>query len=61
MGKKSNYWYTKRLEFIHTLPQEWSLEDDFKRALAWQSLGVDDVLDVSVPWSMSPEVTWKDS
>lgn len=60
-GKKVRYWYTKRLEFLHTLPQEWSLEDDFKRALAWLSLGVDDVLEISVPWSMSPEVTWKDS
>ncbi len=58
--EKVNYWYTKRLEFLHTLPQEWSLEDDFKRALAWLSIGVDDVLDVSVPWSISPEVTWKD-
>ena len=60
-GKQVNYWYTKRLEHLHTLPQEWSLEDDFKRALAWLSLGVDDVLEVSVPWSMSPEVTLKDS
>jgi hypothetical protein len=59
-GEKVNFWYTMRLEFIHTLPQEWTLEDDFKRALAWQSIGVDDVLDVSVPWSLSPEVTWTD-
>lgn len=59
-GNNVNYWYTKRLEFLHTLPQEWSLEDDFKRALAWLSLGVDDVIDVSVPWSMSPEVNFKD-
>jgi hypothetical protein len=56
-----NYWYTKRLEHIHTLPLNWTLEDDFKRALAWQSLGVDDVLEVSVPWSMHPEVSWEDS
>jgi hypothetical protein len=60
-GKNVDYWYTKRLEFLHTLPQEWSLEDDFKRALAWLSLGVDDVMDVSVPWSLNPQVTWKDS
>jgi hypothetical protein len=60
-GKKVNYWYTKRLEFLHTLPQEWSLEDDFKRALAWLSLGIDDVLEVTIPWSTSPEVTWSDS
>ena len=60
-GEKVSYWYTKRLEFLHTLPQEWSLEDDFKRALAWLSLGVDDAIDVSVPWSISPKVTWKDS
>ena len=50
-GEKVNYWYTKRLEFLHTLPQEWSIEDDFKRALAWLSIGVDDVLDVR---SMEP-------
>ena len=56
-----NYWYTMRLEHIHTLPQKWTLEDDFQRALAWQSIGVDDVLEVSVPWSIHPEVTWKDS
>jgi len=49
------------LEHIHTLPQVWDLEDDFKRILAWQSLGVDDIIDVSVPWSISPEVIWKDS
>jgi hypothetical protein len=60
-GEIVNYWYTKRLEFLHSLPQVWSLEDDFKRALAWLSLGVDDVIDVSVPWSLSHQVTWKDS
>lgn len=60
-GQRVEYWYSKRLEHIHTLPQSWNLEDDFKRVLAWQSLGVDDILDVSVPWSISPEVAWKDS
>ena len=60
-GDQVRYWYTKRLEFIHTLRHEWSLEDDFKRALAWKSLGADDILDVSVPWSMHAEVSWKDS
>jgi len=60
-GRQVEYWYSKRLEHIHTLPQSWDLEDDFKRVLAWQSLGVDDILDVSVPWSISLEVTWKDS
>ena len=29
--------------------------------LAWREVGIDDVLDVSVPWSFSPEVTWQDS
>jgi hypothetical protein len=48
------------MEFLHRLPFEWGLDDDFKRALAWKSLGVDDVLDVSVPWSMDPRVTVKD-
>jgi hypothetical protein len=48
------------MEHIHTLPQPWDLEDDFRRVLAWRSLEVDDVLDVSVPWSMGPAVTWQD-
>jgi hypothetical protein len=55
------FWYSKRMEHLHTLPFPWELEDDFRRALAWQSLGVDDVLDVSVPWSADASVTWKDS
>ena len=55
------YWYSNRMEHLHKLPQQWSLEDDFKRVLAWQSLRVDDILDVSVPWSIDPEVTWNDS
>ena len=59
-GNEVKYWYTKRLEHIHTLPQQWSLEDDFKRVLAWLSVGIDDLLDVSVPWSISPDVTYSD-
>jgi hypothetical protein len=55
------YWYSKRMEHLHTLPFEWTLQDDFNRALAWRSLGVDDILDVSVPWSADPRVSWKDS
>jgi hypothetical protein len=60
-GKKVKYWYSKRMEYIHTLPQPWELEDDFKRVLAWQSIGIDDILELSVPWGMNPEVTWQDS
>ena len=60
-GKPVRYWYSKRLEHIHTLPQPWELEDEFRRAEVWLSLGVDDVLEVSVPWSQDPAVTWKDS
>ena len=60
-GGGRRYWYSLRLEHIHTLPQPWDLEDDFRRALAWRSLGVDDVLDVSVPWSADADVTWQDS
>ena len=56
-----SYWYSKRLEHIHTLPQPWELEDEFKRAEAWLSLGIDDVLEVSVPWSQDPAVVTKDS
>jgi hypothetical protein len=60
-GRDVRFWYSKRLEHIHTLPQPWELDDEFKRAEAWLSLGVDDVLEVSVPWSRDPEVTWSDS
>jgi len=59
-GKEVRFWYTSRLEHIHTLPQAWTLEDDFKRVLAWQSVGIDDILDVSVPWGTHPEVTHSD-
>ena len=60
-GHPVSYWYSKRLEHIHTLPQPWELEDEFKRAEAWLSLGIDDILDVSVPWSQDPEVVTKDN
>ena len=55
------YWYSLRMEHLHTLPEPWTLEDDFQRVLAWQRLGVDDLLEVSVPWSVHPGVTWQDS
>jgi len=59
--REVKFWYSKRLEHIHRLPQPWELEDEFKRAEAWLSLGIDDVLEVSVPWSCDPEVSWQDS
>ena len=59
-GKDVKYWYTMRLEHIHTLPQRWDLQDDFERVKAWRSLGVDDILDVSFPWDIHPEVKIKD-
>lgn len=60
-GREVKNWFTRRLEHIHTLPEPWELEDDFRRVLAWQSLGIDDILDVSVPWSIGPDVTWTDT
>ena len=60
-GRPVRFWYSLRMEHIHSLPQPWTLEDDFERFRAWRSLGVDDVLDISVPWSMHPEVVWTDS
>lgn len=59
-GVERTFWYSGRLEHIHTLPQPWTVDDDFDRARAWRSLGIDDVLDVSVPWSMDAEVTFTD-
>jgi hypothetical protein len=55
------HWYTGRLEHLHTLPEPWCLpEDDFQRVLAWRSLGVDDVLEVSPPWGLHPDVRIRD-
>ena len=60
-GRVTPYWYSMRLEHLHTLPHPWTLADEFKRAETWLSLEIDDVLEVSVPWSMNPEVVRKDS
>lgn len=60
-GQPMNYWYTQRLEHLHTLPQPWDVTQDFKRVDAWLSLGMDDVLDVSIPWGMSNRVTLRDT
>lgn len=60
-GADAPYWYSLRMEHLHTLPQPWGLQDDFQRLLAWRSLGVDDVLDVSVPWSVEPSVLIQDT
>jgi len=57
---KQKYWFSHRMEHLHTLPFPWKLEDEFNRVRTWQSLGVDDMVDVSVPWGMSKDVTWKD-
>jgi len=59
--KQVKFWYSKRMEHIHTLPQEWTLEDDFRRVERWLELGIDDILDVSVPWGQDPQVTLADS
>ena len=60
-GREVEHWYSMRMEHIHTLPELWALDDDFRRVRAWLDLGIDDVLDVSVPWSVGPEVTWEDA
>jgi hypothetical protein len=58
---KQRYWFSQRMEHLHTLTFPWDLEDEFNRIKAWQTLGVDDMVDVSVPWGISSDVTWKDS
>ncbi len=59
-GREVTHWYTMRLEHLHTLPEPWDIKQDFKRVDRWLSLGLDDVLDVSVPWSMHPDVQTRD-
>jgi hypothetical protein len=60
-GREVRYWYSLRMEHIHTLPFPWELEDELTRAEAWASIGVDDIIDVSVPWSVDPSVTWTEA
>lgn len=59
-GSEVKFWYSKRMEHIHTIEQGWTLEDDFRRVEAWLSVGIDDILDVSVPWGRDGDVTWRD-
>ncbi|MHC4444055.1 MAG: uroporphyrinogen decarboxylase family protein [Planctomycetota bacterium] len=59
-GKPVPFWYTMRLEHIHTLPYPWDVNQDFKRAEALLSLNIDDVLEVSSPWSIDERVTIRD-
>lgn len=59
-GEERPFWYSLRMEHLHTLPHPWTLEDDFRRARILRNLGMDDVLDVSIPWSFAPGVTWTD-
>jgi len=54
------HWYTMRLEHIHTLPEPWSIAQDFRRVERVLGLGLDDVLEVSVPWSLHPDVDVRD-
>jgi len=59
-GVPRRFWYSLRMEHLHTLPQPWTLEDDFRRVRAWRELGLDDVLEVSVPWSVDRAVSYRD-
>jgi len=59
-GQRVPHWYTGRLEHIHTLPEPWTVAHEFKRVEAWLSLGIDDLIEVSMPWSIDPKVTIRD-
>jgi len=60
-GHEVKHWFTCRLEHIHTLPEPWTVDDDFQRVDRWLALGLDDVLDVSVPWGCDGRVSCRDS
>lgn len=59
-GQAVPHWFTMRLEHDHTLPEPWSIEHDYERAKGWLSLGIDDILEVSPPWSLHPQVRVRD-
>jgi len=58
--REVQHWYTMRLEHIHTLPEPWNLEQDFRRVERWLGLGLDDILEVSPPWGMDSSVHIRD-
>jgi len=59
-GREVVNWQTMRFEHIHTLSEPWDVKQDFKRVDRWLSLGLDDVLDISVPWNVHPAVQIRD-
>ncbi|MCM8817248.1 MAG: hypothetical protein NC913_07045 [Candidatus Omnitrophica bacterium] len=59
-GNEVKFWYTMRLEHLHKLPYEWTIYDELERVKRWLSMGIDDVIDVSIPWSISSEVIIND-
>jgi uroporphyrinogen-III decarboxylase len=60
-GREVPFWYSLRMEHIHTLPRPWGVEDEVRRVEAWLSLGLDDLLEISVPWGVDPEVRVEDA
>ena len=60
-GEIVRRWYSGRMEFLHEIPGGWSADDEIARYRAWQRLGVDDLLDVSVPWKLDPGLAFDDS
>ena len=58
--REASHWYTMRLEHIHTLPEPWDVRQDFRRVQRILSLGLDDLMEVSVPWSAHPDVEIRD-
>ena len=60
-GEDRPCWYSQRLEHLHKLPHGWTVEDEFRRAAAWQAMGIDDILEVSVPWGQSDAVKYSDA
>ena len=59
-GREVAHWYSGRMELLHQIPGGWTASDEIARFRAWQQLGLDDMLEISVPWSRNPEVTLTD-
>ncbi len=49
------------MEFLHQIPGGWTVTDELSRAAAWRSLGIDDVLELTVPWSTEERVSYQDT
>ena len=59
-GRDVTHWYSGRMEFLHEIPGGWTAEDEISRFRMWRRFGIDDMLEISLPWGRNPTVEMSD-